>query len=674
MRLTVILLIGVIACPGLSARTITFDDLYGLPRCEDVQISPDGERVVFVLNTADLGNNTSQSHLWIMSDVGDDLRQLTFGPSSNWHPRWSSDGRSLLFLSDRGGDDQVWLLPIQGGEAGQVTDLGTGVEEFACSPSGDNLMLVSRVFPDCRTDSCNRARLAWQEENPEQPRLYDRLLFRRYDHWDDGRINKLFLTHHSGKARQMPVAGPFDAPTSLLGGYGDFTFSHDGEEACFSMSADSMPAVCVNNDLWVVRLPEGEPVRLTAYPGQEVSPRYSPDGRYLAFHKTERAAYESDQYDLVIRNRRDSGEINLTSAFDRSVGEYAWSPDSRYIYFAAIEHGFRKIWRVEIESSGMEMLLDSAVYGDLCMSPDGKYLVVHRSLPDQPGELYRFDLDTRSLTRLTRFTDNIAGELKMSRADDFWFAGALGDSVQGFITTPPGFDPTRTYPLVLLIHGGPQWCWLRDFNYYGWNTQLVAAQGYVVVQVNPHGSIGYGRTFKEYVSGNWGKGDFEDLMKGVDYVVDNFAYVDSSRMAALGRSFGGFMVNWICGHTDRFTCLVSVDGTSNHLSNYGSTDELWFPESEFDGTPWTNRQEYVRSSPLTYAESFRTPTMVIHGQGDYRVDLSEGLQMFTALQRMGVPSRLLCFPDEGHQVQKLGNLRYVYEKQFEWLARWLTPR
>jgi dipeptidyl aminopeptidase/acylaminoacyl peptidase len=247
----------------------------------------------------------------------------------------------------------------------------------------------------------------------------------------------------------------------------------------------------------------------------------------------------------------------------------------------------------------------------------------------------------------------------------------MGDSIHGFLTKPPGFDPSRKYPLALLIHGGPQFCWLGEFNYYGWNTQLVAAQGYVVAQIDPHGSVGYGIKFQEYVSGHWGMGDYDDLMKGVDHLTATCPFIDSTRMAALGRSYGGFMTNWICGHTDRFRCLVTIDGTFNHMSDYGATDELWFPEWEYKGTPWTNRDEYVRSSPSTYAANFKTPTLLIHGQRDYRLDVSEAFQMFTTLQRQGVPSQLLYLPDESHNASKLENLRIIYNRELEWLARWL---
>jgi dipeptidyl aminopeptidase/acylaminoacyl peptidase len=463
----------------------------------------------------------------------------------------------------------------------------------------------------------------------------------------------------------------YNIPTALMGGNQDFAYSPSGDEICLVMSVDSAPALAVDNNIYVMNSDNDGPVRISDNPGIDVTPRYSPDGRFITFQSMARAGYESDQRDLVLYDRKQKMYTNIAVEFDRSIGEYAWDGKSKYIYFTAIEYGLSKVWRIEIASKNVELLLGDAVYDDLRLSPDGKYILVNRSLSDEPYELYRYEIKSREMRRLTHFTKAITADLGMSRAEDFWFMGALDDSVHGFLTLPPDFDPAGKYPLALLIHGGPQWCWLGDFNYYGWSTQLMAAQGYVVAQIDPHGSVGYGIKFKEYVSGHWGLGDYEDLMMGVDYLIEAHPFIDSTRMAALGRSYGGFMANWICGHTDRFKCLVSIDGTFNHLSEYGSTEELWFPEWEFNGTPYNNRDEYIRSSPLTYASEFRTPTMIIHGQKDYRVDLSEALQMFTALQRQSVPSQLLYFPDEGHSVRKLINLRYVYERQFEWLESWL---
>jgi dipeptidyl aminopeptidase/acylaminoacyl peptidase len=655
---------------GIQSRDITYDDLYSIPSCRDPQISPDSKQIVYVLRTSDPKANTRKDHLWLMAADGTGARQLTFGAGES-HPRWSSDGRSILFLCGREDGTQIWSLPLSGGEARKVTSVPTSVGTFDCSPAGHKAVLVSRVFPQCTNDSCARAALADDAKNPDKPLLVDDLLFRHYNRWADGRVNRLILADLDSLTHHDLYSGPFDAPTSALGGESDFAVSPDGKEVCFSMTTDSMPAVWPNNDLYLIDMATGNLGHLTTDSALELAPNFSPDGRYLAYLATARAGYESDQRDLVLYDRLAKVRRNLTASFDRSLGEYLWDSHSRYIYFTAWEFGHDKVWRIEIASGRIEKLLGDAVYGDLHISPDGRFLALSRSQSDQPSELYRFDLSTHKLTRLTNVTTSVTAGIDLRRVQTFWFVGFLGDSVQGFLTLPPKFDSTRKYPLVLLIHGGPEYAWSEEFNYYGWNTQLTAAQGYVVAQINPHGSSGYGVKFQDYVSGNWGKGDFEDLMKGVDWLTKSRPYIDSTRMAAMGRSYGGFMVNWICGHTDRFRCLVTTDGTFNHLADYGASDELWFPEWEMKGTPWSNQAEYLRSSPSSYVANFHTPTLVIHGQKDYRVDLSDGLAMFTSLQRQKVPSQLLYFPNEGHNVGRLENLRVEYQRQFEWLARWL---
>lgn len=673
MKRLLLLLTLVSATASAGARPITFDDLYAMPRCGEVRISPDSKHFVFVLTKTDPKANTRESHIWLANADGTGARQLTQGTTGEASPRWAADGKSVLFLSSRNNESQVWRLPLDGGEASVVSSIATGASEFAPSPNGSEFLAVTRVFPDCIADSCNRARSAEQSNNPNAPRLFDHLLFRHYIRWDDGRINRLVMQSLTdGTRRELPT-GRFNAPTVVLGGGTDYAFSPDGHEICFAMSTDSVPAIQVDNNLYTIPSSGGSPTKITDMPGLESDPLYSPDGRYISFLSARRPGYESDQREIILYDRKTRTLSNLTEKFDRSVGDYQWAPDGEELYFLAIDHGFSMIWRIETESHAVEQLAGDAVYDQLQVSPDGDFLIVGRSVSNEPSELYRYDLGSGKLTRLTHFTEKTTAGLNMSLPEEFWFPGAIGDSIHGFLTKPPHFDSTKKYPLALLIHGGPQWCWLGDFNYYGWNTQLVAAQGYIVAQIDPHGSTGYGVAFQDYVSGNWGKGDYEDLMKGVDFLIARHPYIDSTRMAALGRSYGGFMTNWICGHTDRFRCLITIDGTFNHVSDYGATDELWFPEWEYKGTPWTNPVEYARSSPSSYAANFKTPTLVIHGQRDYRLDLSEGLQMFTTLQRLGVPSQLLYFPDEGHNIQKLPNLRWVYERQFEWLARWLKP-
>ncbi len=673
MKFIVTVFLFLICATFISAEgeRITFDDLYSMPRAHDPEISPDGEHIAFVLTTRDPVAGESSSHIWLMNPDGSDLRQLTNGENGESSPRWSPDGKSIAFVANRGDGSQLFTIAVDGGEAQQVTSISTGVSTPVWSPDGKTLMFSSRVFPDCRSDSCNKAKLDERENAKVKARVYDHLMFRHYKYWFDGMTERIFLYDFEDDISRQLTFTHDNAPISSIGGHDGFVFSPDGSEICYKTNTDSIPALSTNSDLFVMPITGGDPVRITPNRGADMYPQYSPNGEYISYLSMARAGYESDQTDIFLYNRLSGERRNLTKGFDRSVWRHEWTPDSKSIIFLAIEYGFEYVWRLDVESGTVEKLLGDAVYYDLAMSQDGKYIVVSKSLSDEPYELYRYDLGSKELTRLTHFTDEIVSRLDMHRANEFWFEGFNGDSVHGFFTLPPDFDHSRQYPLVLLIHGGPQWCWLGDFNYYGWNSQLMAAQDYIVAQIDPHGSAGYGLAFKEYVSGNWGRGDYEDLMMGVDYLIENIPYIDSTRMAALGRSYGGFMTNWICGHTDRFKCLVTIDGTFNHVAEYGSTDELWFPEWEFKGTPWTNREEYIRSSPSSYVQNFKTPTLVIHGELDYRVDPSEAFQMYTSLQRMGVPSELIYYPDEGHSIHKLHNLRHVYEKQLEWLEKWL---
>ena len=669
MRKYLLVVFILISWAGVNAGDMTFDDLYGVTKISDPQISPDGSRIAFTVTTTDLDADKSVSHIWTVNADGTGLTPYTSGDRSCSSPRWSPDGSQLYFLSSvENLGSQLCIYKTGDKTITPLSSIYTGVGDITVLPDGSGCLFVSSVYPDCADDSCNQARTEAEKNNPVKAKLYDHLLYRHYNHWYDGRVEQVFKFDFDSGTHNKIFPTPFGDHNTIFSSY---AVSPDGQEICVSMSTDTMPAVYINYDLFTVPVTGGEPQRLTTSRGHDRYSAYSPDGRYLTYLQMARAGYESDQQDLLLIDRQSEGSSNLTPDFDRSVGDYVWSPDSKAIFFSVIDKGLCKIYKVDIESGEITLVLDGAVFNNLRISPDGSYLVFTKSLSHQPYELYRYDLKDKKLSQLTHFNAELISKSDMKPAEEFWFAGFNGDSIHGFLTYPPDYDPSKKYPMVLLIHGGPQWCWLGDFNYYGWNTQLTAAEGYIVAQLDSHGSVGYGLKFKEYVSTNWGKGDYEDLLLGVDYLIAHYPAIDSTRLAAMGRSYGGFMTNWICGHTDRFKCLVTVDGTYNHLSDYGSTEELWFPEWEFNGTPWSNPEEYMRSSPMTYAENFKTPTLVVHSQIDYRVDLSEGLQMFTALQRMGVPSQLLYFPDEGHSVHKLRNLRHVYEVQYAWLKRWL---
>ncbi len=669
MRIAALLIMALTAVT--PASPITFEDLYSVPRPHSLQVSPDGEQVVFVLRTTNWEKERYESHLWLMHADGADQRQITYSESSEHSPQWSHDGESIYFLSSRSGSSQIWRLPINGGEASPVTALPGGVHDYELHPDGHSAIVIASGRSEARTVEDLETPGSSRDERRVEAMTFDHLMYRHYNRWDDSTINQLWRVDFESGAAERLVVADYPMPTAWLGSRDDYTIHPDGRMVAVTVATDSVPAVWPDNNLWLAGIGSAASEKLTDAPGLEKAPSFSPDGSHLAWLQQARRGYESDQADLFVGGIGDVKSRNLTAGFDRSVGSYSWSPDGKTIWFEAVDRGYVHIYMVDIEDGRLDTVLTDAVHSGFTLSPDGRFGMLTRSLADQPYEVYRFDISSRKLTRLTWFADPILDGIDLSPPEEFWFAGFNGDSVHGFLTRPPDYDPDSSYPLLLLIHGGPQWCWLGDFNYYGWNTQLMAAGDYMVAQIDPHGSVGYGLAFKEYVSGHWGLGDYEDLMLGVDYLIAKYPQIDSTRMAALGRSYGGFMVNWICGHTDRFDCLISIDGDYNQVSAYGTTEELWFPEWEFNGTPYDNPEEYHRASPSSYASNFATPAMVIHGQKDYRVDLSEGLQMFTALQRQGVPSELVYFPDEGHSVRKLVNLRYVYERQLSWLARWL---
>jgi len=668
--LLILILLHSLSTAG-EKRLITFDDLYNYGKVDDIQVSPSGEYLAFTVTFDDLQSNSSKVNIWMIPSKGGEPRKMTNSPEGDYNPRWSPDGKSLAFISGRENGDQVWLLPVDGGEAKRLTDLSTGVSGLEWSPDGKRLLFTSRVYPECPTDSCNQAKDDSTENVLVKAKLYDRLLFRHYASWDDGKKNHLFIYDFETEETYDLTPGEFNTPPIALAWGRQYDVSPEGLEVCFVMNTDSIITLSTNNDIFTVPLIGGEWKRITTNPANDVGPRYSPDGRYIAYLAMVRPGYESDRLRLMLYDRRTGERRDLTPDFDRSVRDIVWGLSSKKIFFTAVDRGRSVIHQINVKNGKITPLVDEGVCWNITVSPNGKTIFYLKSNSIQPYEIYAFDLKKKKETRLTYFSEELFSQLELSPAEDFWFAGANGDSIHGFLTGPPNFSQREKYPLVLLIHGGPQWSWLGDFNYYGWNTQLVAAQGYVVAQIDPHGSTGYGQQFTDAVNLDWGGKDYQDLMLGIDFLIEKYHFIDPERLAALGRSYGGYMVNWIAGHTDRFKCLVSVDGVFELAGDYYSTDELWFPEWESGGPPWSNPEFYRQRSPSAYVESFKTPMLVVHGQYDYRVDLSQGLMLFTALQRLGVPSQLLYFPDEGHSVKELKNHEHVYEVQFDWLAGYL---
>ncbi|HTC46205.1 MAG TPA: S9 family peptidase [Candidatus Aquilonibacter sp.] len=679
-----------------AKHPFTFEDMMKLKRVGDPQVSPDGKWVIFSVVDVSLEANTKTPHIWIVPTAGGQEREIIADQDAD-RPRWSPDGKRFTFLSTKEAGSQVWIADFDGAAGNalrsyRLTEIATEASGELWSPDGKNILFTSDVYPECDGEpaaetSCNAKKLKELEQSKVKAQIFTHLLYRHWNAYKEGKRTHIFVTRSqfSTGIGALPIdltPGDYDAPVFSLGGQDDYAFSPDGKEVCYTSNHDKNPAASTNNDLWIVPVTGGEAKNITAdNPASDTSPLYSPDGRYIAYRAQQRPGYESDRFRLMLYDRKAGEKKNLAKKLSTWVGTFAWFPDSSSIYFSSEMLATSLISVVNVDGSGGGILLtheDGAGYSDdLAFTKDGKTLFFTRMTIQRPTEIEKVIIPPGRSERLTHVNDEVLSQISISPLTAFWFIGANGDKVEGFLVKPPNFDPSKKYPVKFLIHGGPQGAWGDDWS-YRWNAELFAAptsstpSGYVVIMINFHGSTGYGQKFIDAINGDWGGAPFEDLMKGLDYAEKTYPFIDKDRECALGASYGGYMINWILGHTDRFKCLVSHDGMFNAESAWGTTEELWFNNWEFKGTPYDNRASYEKWSPHQYAKNFKTPTLVIHGQRDYRLDVSEGLQLFTTLQMEGVPSKMLYFPDEGHWVLKPQNSQLWYRTVNDWVDQWTT--
>ena len=660
--------------PPAYSEPLTFDDFISLGRVSDPRIAPDGKFVVFVVTRYDKEANKGNSDIYLVPIGGGETRRLTQSPKSDSQPRFSPDGKWIAFRSSRSGKSQIWLLPTAGGEARQLTKLSTGASGPQWTPDGRSIVFTSRVYPDCPDDDCNAERIKEQEDSKVQARVYDDLFYRHWDEWLDDRRSHILKVSVDDETVTDLVPGPYDYPTSTLGSGHDYAISPDGSEICFVTNMHPNRAVSINNDLFLLTIDGGDMKRLTDNAANDNHPVYSPDGKHIAYRAMSRAGFEADRYELMLLDRS-TGESRSLSAelagkLDRSVRSIAWFPNSRSILVSCSDAGYVSLYEVNIRDGKTKQLTRDITTSSPLIRPDGKGLVFLAQDSRTPYEVFTSNTSGGSIEQLSHINDAALSKIDMNPVERFSYAGAGDTPVHGFLLKPPGFDERNKYPLVFLVHGGPQGAWSDSFH-WRWNYQMFAAAGYVVSMINPRGSTGYGQTFTDEISRDWGGKVYEDLMKGVDYLLATYAFIDTNRVAAAGGSYGGYMMNWIAGHTDRFRCLVNHDGLYNFTSFYGTTEELWFPEWDLGKSPWDDPESYAQYSPHTYAGNFKTPMLVIHGGKDYRVDPSESFQVFTTLKRRGLPAKFLYFPDEGHWVLKPLNAELWWSTVHEWLAKWL---
>jgi len=650
-------------------QPLTFEKFLALQIAADPRPSPDGSTVAFSVSLPSLEDNRNISRVWTVAVSGGGARVITSGPGSDFSPRWSPDGRSVAFISTRKDGAQVWSVPVGGGEPVQLTTIESGVNDFLWARDGSALYVVSDIKWPLDGQEIDRRNGAF----PTQAKIWTDMMYRHWNEWRVGQRSHLFRIRLADKSVTDLTPMDHDVPPLALGG-ADIAVSFTGTELAIVYNPDQDIAQSTNNDVFVLPSGGGTPEPVTTRTGNDHSPAFSPDGKLIAYLSMETPGFEADRQQLMLYDRATRQHRPLTADLDRNVSAFAWTPDGRGMIIEVEESGAHDLYRLELASGKRTLIVSGGVNTDARVLSKGDQVVFVRQTATLPPALFAVRLDGSGLRQLTTLNSAALAELDLPPLESVKFVGAMGDSVQSWLLKPPGFSAQRKYPVIYIVHGGPQVPMLDAWS-ARWNYQMFAARGYVVAAVNFHGSPGWGQRFVNSISGHWGDYPFEDLMKGLDLVAA-LPYVDSTRMGAAGASYGGYMVNWMQGHTDRFKVMFSHDGIFNLASAQGATEELWFPNHEFGAGGVTSpeaRAMLDRWSPHMFAEKWKTPMLVTHGQLDYRLELSEGLQAFTALRVLKVPAKFLYFPDEGHWVLKPRNRRLWWSTVLDWMDQYLRP-
>ncbi len=715
--------------PAQSKRPMTFEDLMAMKRLGETAVSPDGKWLAYSFTTVDLSQNTKTTEWWLQQITGGSPIKIAVTRPGDSGLQFEPDGKRILFLSSRTGSQQIWLAsfdsatgatgapydPPPAAEPMQFTHNTVEPDNARWSPDGKFILFTAEVYPDCPAftpqtdasekgpaDTCNSTRDKTRAESKVKAQIFTHLLYRHWDHFTGEKRSHLFYATAENPSpttllwRDLTPHDPHDVPPFSMGGDGGFSISPDSKELAFTENPDPEPAISISAQIYTLDLtnPAAKPVKVSTSAGGNFSPAYSPDGKYLAWRSEARAGYEADKFRLMLYDRAAKTIKNLMPKFDNWVDEFVWAPDSKTIDFTSGIHGEQWVYFLDLRSENPDAWGIEGEFMDLHVIPQPLRsgvspltIFATQMRADRPAEVGLIEAGFPPnepafgtgihtwFKQVTRLNDTLLAQLNLPKMESFWFTAKDGTKLEGFVIRPPGFDAAKKYPLKFLIHGGPQGAW-GDAWSYRWNAELMAANGYVVVMINPRGSTGYGQAVVDGVNGDWGGKPFSDLMLGLDYAEQHYSFIDKNRECALGASYGGYMANWILGHTNRFKCIVSHDGMFNAESAFGTTEEDWFNIWEFKGHPWDYygkpdaENPFRKWSPMLSAKNFKTPTLVIHSQLDYRLDVSEGFQLFDTLQLLHVPSKMLYFPDEGHWVLKPQNSQLWYKTVNDWVDQW----
>ncbi|MFM2292453.1 MAG: hypothetical protein RIS29_2266 [Bacteroidota bacterium] len=648
-------------------KAFSIEDLYKIKSVGAPVLSPDGTKIAYTISSSNLTEGKSKTDIYLMDADGKNQTQLTDGKSSSYDPIWSADGKSIFYSSVANGTSQVFRYNFADKSTKQLTDFSMGVNGPVLSPDNHLIAFSSEVYPECGADSKMNA---WTDSlannGPTQAYMADKLLFRHWTDYAAGKCSHLIVFDIEKQTYSDLTPGNFVTPVFMLGGGIGFTFSPDSKEICFVSNHDEHPEASTNADLFIIPANGGTATNITAdNKAWDGSPTYSPDGRYIAYRKQLVPSYESDLFRLTIYDRVTKTSKMITEKFDNWVNEYKWNNDSKSIYFVADVVGRQPLYKIDINTQKTELVCSEKTIQSFDIDAK-KNLYYTASTTGKPVEMYRSKLPNGKETQLTSINEEICNTVDIRPADTLWVTGSNGVKVEVFIVKPHNFDPSKKYPLILNVHGGPQMQWTNSFR---GDWQVYPGAGYVVAYCNPTGSTGYGQDFTRGISQDWGGRPFEDLMKVTDALAQQ-SYVDSTRMGAMGWSYGGYMMNWFQAKTKRFKCLASMMGLFDLESMWGTTEELWFPNFELQGQPW-NSELYKKFSPSEYVKNFSTPTLIMTGQLDFRVSYNQSLQYFSTLQTLGIPSRLIILKNDGHWPNGIKSMPLYYNAHLEWFHKYL---